>query len=147
MCIRDLSYRPQTFGLNTRVYIGLWRWRVPVFLFLMTKKKGWSAMTCGYSTSVLVNAIIPVEGQTIVRNAVPKDMYVNVLFPFLLFYNKKVLHFLIKMNCAIFVRLKIIVNVYYLIKNQKFLHSQQSTWEFQLLKAFCIHLYDLQNDA
>lgn len=32
---------------------------IPVLRFLMTKKNGWSAMTCGYSTRVLVRAIIP----------------------------------------------------------------------------------------
>lgn len=34
----------------------------PVLRFLMTKKNGWSAMTCGYSTRVLVRAIIPGRG-------------------------------------------------------------------------------------
>lgn len=37
---------------------------LPVLRFLMTKKNGWSAMTCGYSTRVLVSAIIPDRKKT-----------------------------------------------------------------------------------
>lgn len=39
-------------------------WHTPALRSLMTKKKGWSAITCGYSTRVRVRAIRPDRNKT-----------------------------------------------------------------------------------
>lgn len=46
------------WGMCVCVCLG-WTGNAPVLRCLMTKKNGWSAMTCGYSTRFLVRAIIP----------------------------------------------------------------------------------------
>lgn len=44
----------------------------PAFLFLIRNRNGWSTITCGYSTAILLIAIIPMAQRE--RNYMPVDV-------------------------------------------------------------------------